>query len=171
MKKQNGLTLIEIVVAIGILALAMPGVMYYFLNWKSSLSEVRLRSLATQLAQDLMEEIASKKWDENRSQGPTTSPSTIGPDTGESRYTAGLSTSYDDVDDYNGLSESPPQNAQGVSLTTFSGFARSVQVIYVNSTDLDTSVTGPTNNKRIQVTVTWNGGSDSVQLVNVFSNR
>ncbi|MDP3979822.1 MAG: hypothetical protein Q8Q33_00250 [Chlamydiota bacterium] len=177
MKFKKGLTLIEVVVMITVLALALPGLAFFFFNWKSSLSEMRLRSLGSRLAYDLMEEIASKKWDENSTTGPLadgskTLPANLGPESGESRYSGGANT-FDDVDDYHGLSEIPLRDSQGAILSAFSGFTRTVSVTYVADTNLDAPVTSvpPTHYKRVVVTVSWEGGSQSVDIVNLFSNH
>ncbi|MBI1884656.1 MAG: type II secretion system protein [Chlamydiae bacterium] len=177
MDRKSGFTFIELVIVITVIALAFPTLLYYFFNVKASLDEFRLRSLAVQLAEDLMEEVASKKWDENRTQGPVvdsskTAAASLGPEAGESRSASGA-TRFDDVDDYNGLSESPPLDSQGSSIGGFSEFTRTAQVSYVNSSDLDTTVASspPPNYKRVSVTVSWSGSGNSVDVVDVFGNR
>lgn len=173
----SGFTLIEIVIVILLLGTALPGLMFYFFHWREGLSDTRLRSVAAQLCHDLMEEIASKKWDENKTSGPVgdaqkTPADSLGPEAGESRYASGVSGSFDDVDDYNGLSESPPKDSGGNDLTQFAPFVRSASVAYVDLDDLDAAVTAspPPNYKRVRVQVSWRSGSQHVEAVDVFSN-
>jgi MSHA pilin protein MshD len=116
-----------------------------------------------------MEEIRSKCWDETATtslpcNGPITPSAVLGPD-GEGRGV------FDDVDDYNGLVNTPPQDSQGNPLASYALYTRSVTVCYVNSGVLDTCVAGPTPYKRVLVTVAWGGAGDQVQLVTVFSNH
>lgn len=175
-KGASAFTLIECIVVLIVLGLVGVGILTYFFNARGT-GDIRLRALGVQLAQDLMEEISSKKWDENRTQGPVsdalkTLPAALGPEAGESRYNNGA-TAFDDMDDYNGLSETQIRDSQGTILTAFPGFTRTAQVFYVNPSDLDTSVVTvpPPNYKRVRVVVSWNGGADSTDDVGVFTNR
>ena len=65
-------------------------------------------------------------------------------------------TAFDDVDDYHGLSESPPKKRDGTSLTAYSGWTRSVNVGWVTGADLNLSSASDTSIKRITVTITRN---------------
>jgi hypothetical protein len=73
---------------------------------------------------------------------------TLGPDAGEMRGT------YDDVDDYDGLSQTPPQLRDGTALTEFTGWTRSVSVTFVNPDAPDVAASPADSQlKRIIVTV------------------
>ncbi len=61
------------------------------------------------------------------------------------------------MDDYNGWSESPPQFADGTAMPNLANWSRSVQVAFVNPTNLSQTSTTETGAKRITVTVTHNG--------------
>jgi len=102
------------------------------------------RARATWLAQSLMSEIMEK---------PYTDPSggtLLGLDLSE---VLTLRNSLDDVDDYDGITESPPRSADGANMTEFQGWTRSVAVTNVLSTDFRTASALDTNYKRITVTV------------------
>ncbi|MGH7408682.1 MAG: hypothetical protein ACREKF_11840, partial [Candidatus Methylomirabilales bacterium] len=101
------------------------------------------------LASNLMEEIRSKRWDENTGAASLTLVS----ESGETRAT------YDDVDDFNGplgvgLDESPPKDSQGANMSGYTGFRQQVSVCYVATDDLNTCLGSTSNYKKITVTVT-----------------
>jgi MSHA pilin protein MshD len=151
-----------------ILSVAVSGLMMSFIQGTGSSHQSQQRTTATTLAQDLMEEIHSKCWDETAAsvspcQGSVT-PSTVGSDSGESRAT------YDDVDDFQGLNNSTPKNSQGTSMASFTGYTQQVAVCYVDSTDLNTCKgSGTSNYKKIVVDILY-GSGDKSELVAVMVN-
>ncbi|MBU2437380.1 MAG: type II secretion system GspH family protein, partial [Candidatus Omnitrophica bacterium] len=94
--KKRAITLIEIIAVIVVLAIAIPTLSIMLVNasWSSARSEALAD--AAIYAQELMEEIKSKRFDENAS-----SPwsSTLGVDSAESSSDR---TTFDDVDDFVG---------------------------------------------------------------------
>jgi MSHA pilin protein MshD len=78
----------------------------------------------------------------------------FGREAGESTTTR---SGCDDVDDYNDLSESPPQNKDGTTISNYSGWSRSVAVVWVSTTDTTTASLVESKVKRITVTVRHNG--------------
>jgi len=170
LKNEQGMTLLEVILMIVVLSVGLTGVLVYFIQGVKNSSNSQISTVAAVLAQDLMEEIKSKCWDETSTTtspcGGTVTPSTIGADGGETRAT------YDDVDDYNGLSDSPPEDSQGNSMpAAFNDYTRSVSVCYVASSDLNTCTGGTSNYKKITVTVSWGSVGDNVQLVTVATNH
>jgi len=99
------------------------------------------------LAQDLMTEILQKAYEE-----PDDTP-TFGPEASES---TGSRTAFDDVDDYDGWSASPPQEKDGTEIPDLTAWERSVTVEYVAANHLTTVVGSDQGIKRITVTVTRN---------------
>ena len=70
-------------------------------------------------------------------------------------------SAYDDIDDYDGLSNSPPERINGTALSDYGGVTRSATVDNVLLTDPDPvtpEADGSTDFKRIRVTVAWTGG-------------
>lgn len=110
-RRIKGITLIEMVAVIVVLGISVPVLltMWSDVAWRSSRSEAMADAMF--YAQQLMEEIKSKTFDEN-----TESPwsASLGPNGGESY------PNYDDVDDFNGYSDSPATN-----------YSRSVVVDYI----------------------------------------
>ena len=157
-RDERGFTLIDLILVIVIVALAIPPMLTLFIQMLSGSTFAVTVSRANALAATLLEEIQSKKWDQS-----APPPSLIlGPETGESRAT------YTDVDDFNGLDESPPRDSQGAILAGFTGFRQQVSVCYVANTDFDTCIGGPTMYKKVTVTVTDPEGR-TAQLATVIA--
>ena len=76
--------------------------------------------------------------------------SALGAESGETR------ANYDDVDDYNGWTASPPELSDGTALS-LGGYTRSAKIIHVVFDDPTTESGSYTGMKRITVTVSKNG--------------
>lgn len=163
---KKGFTLIELVMIIVLLGIILPGIMLYFIQGVRDSSYSQRRTTAIFLADALMEEIKSKRWDESTSINVTCgNASAIGADA-EGR------ADYDDVDDFNGLNNNPLQNSQGNSMAAnYPGFAQQVTVAYVNPADLNTAVTPPpyTCYKRIEVRIVDTGANETIRLVSLMT--
>lgn len=158
-RDERGFTLVDLILVIIIVAIAIPPMLTLFIQAVSGSTFGVTVSRANALASTLREEIQSKKWDES-----APPPSLIlGPETGESRAT------FDDVDDFDGLDESPPRDSQGAILAGFTGFRQQVSVCYVANTDFDTCIGGPTMYKQVTVTVTGPEGR-ATQLATVIAS-
>ena len=169
--RRGGFTLIEIIMIIVVVSIAIPALLILIGGEAGRGVEPELRITATNVAQQLMDEIMTKCWDEDvvSVSGTCTDPMTIysdlGIDSGEDTTPPYDTSTYDDVDDY----------ASGVDAVTVGeiSYSRSVQVCYVPDTALNSipcvilGSTG-TNYKRIAVTVTR--GSTSVVLTTVMTN-
>ena len=140
LRRNQGFTLIEIVITIVILGFSATILIPFFSAITNSPDPV-LREQAISLGQAMMDEIMAKRWDENSPVGGgplntsesargTTSPAVVlGADAGEDRMT------YDDVDDYNNLpieSDGTFADQNGNSFT-MTGYTRKVEVRYIVS--------------------------------------
>ena len=172
---RQGFTLIDLVITIAVLAIAIPTLLTVAaqLGQRSIRSSTRLQ--ATHAGQALMEDILSLPFDEQANKNSHGNWSaTLGPDsatTGRNGATleqAGVRTTFDDVDDFNGFTES----LSGAS----AGYSRSVTVFYVDPADLNTPLTVPTplpdqwtpSYKRVVITVTPPVG-DPVRFVTIIT--
>ncbi|HEV2687913.1 MAG TPA: hypothetical protein VGV35_05140 [Bryobacteraceae bacterium] len=100
------------------------------------------------LARRLVSEIVQQKY-----QQPSATTTVLGPETGETRST------YNDVDDYAGYSDSPPVDSSGTAIAGYTGWSRSVEVKWADAaTLLPAAVQTETGVKRIVVTVTAPSG-------------
>ena len=146
---NRGVTLIEAVVAISVLAIAIPPLVGLFTEVASHDTGNTYQGVAVVYADSLMEEIVSKAYED-----PDEPSGSFGSE-------EALRSSYDDIDDYDGISNSPPQRLDGTTLADYGGFTRSVTVDNVTAADPDPTTPesdGSTDFKRIKVTVVWTGG-------------
>ncbi len=169
--RQSGFTLIELVITIVILGFSSM-ILLPFFNSISHSPDPLVRIRAVNLGQSLMDEILAKKWDNNTPAGggsiktsesdrgssvPATPSAGLGPEAGESRPI------FNDVDDYNGYSETDVFHDQDNNSFTLTGYQRSVQVRYIagNTATIDHNTPGLNNtsdSKLIVVTVTSSSG-------------
>jgi type II secretory pathway pseudopilin PulG len=120
MSNRKGLTLIEMVVMIAVMGIAIPALLRAWadLSWRSTQSEAIADG--TVFAQQLLEEIRAKRFDQ-RDTFPWTGSVSFGVDTGE---TAANSSTYTDIDDYAGSTDPAVRNPRGA-------FNRTVTVNYM----------------------------------------
>jgi type II secretory pathway pseudopilin PulG len=102
------------------------------------------RAVAAGLAEELMAEILQTKYSE-----PSGS-ATLGRDAGE---TAGLRSTFDDVDDYTGWNECPPKYRDGTKMADRDDLRQTVQVTWVVPTNLRQTSATDQGAKRIIVTI------------------
>ena len=151
--RRRGISLVEAVISMLIVAImavaALQTVGSSAVARQTQASQRRGPALASQL----MAEILPNHYSE-----PDETPQ-FGRETGESSLSR---SSYDDVDDYNGWSSSPPAANDATAMSDLSGWARSVTVQYVAPDNLTTVVGSDQGVKRITVTVTDPRGRESV---------
>jgi Tfp pilus assembly protein PilV len=117
------------------------------------------RELGVLLAQQLMSEILPQAYEE-----PDDMPA-FGRESAESPDSR---AAYDDIDDYDGWSASPPQDKTGNVLPNLDGWRRSVTVELTRPDDLTQKAASDQGLKRIIVTVACNE-VDAATLVAVRS--
>ncbi len=161
-KTAGGFTLLEILLSLAIFAVALPILSSLFSGGMKQPAIAREQAKAVFLAQELMEEILTQKWDENATPpGHTNIPSPIGTDSGEM---VSVRSGLDDIDDYDGLMDNPMHSADGVTLTAFQTFWSQVQVNYVGSDasnpdfEIFLGKNAGSEFKRVDVTVNWADG-------------
>ena len=131
----HGFSLVEVLIVLLLLSGGFIILLQALNTGKTMRAKSELLTIQAVLLNDKVQEIRSRKFDEN-----TTSPwsTTLGIESGE--------TFRDDLDDYHlfALSEYPNQTAFGCS----------VKVAYVQSSSgFHTAVTGPTDYKRIMIEI------------------
>jgi len=147
------MSLVESVMAIVIVS----GLLVVALN-AAGASRVGQRSLSERgvgqlLAAALMSEILAQPYKDAADTGSN------GPESGESN---GTRAGFDDVDDYQLWTESPPKNQDGSVIPDRIGWRRSVVVTYVEPDDLTHVRLGDGGAKRITVTVLFNSREAAV---------
>jgi PKD repeat protein len=115
--------------------------------------QVQMRqSRATALANDLLAEILHARYaDPTDELNWGTEPD----ESGSSRQ------SFDDVDDYDGWSASPPEMKDGTPIEGYDGWTREVVVRYADPTNPDVGTALDSGIKRIIVTVTGDTGEEA----------
>ena len=136
-RNQRGLTLIEMVITIVILAISLIAITSILSSGTGRSADITLELKSAALAQSYLDEILGKRFDENshpRGIPPCRSNCTLigsfGPD-GETR------DQFDDVDDYDGLDEGEGQlislqDASGLPRTGYDNFRVRVSVRYMD---------------------------------------
>ena len=132
-QQQAGFTLIETIIVIVLVGAMLAGMTSLFVTNVGNSYRPFLRQRALAVANAFLDEILHKRWNEatplgggcvNTASGSCSSGPgviAIGND-GESRAT------YDDIDDYHGLNQSPPQDSSGTDMPGYSGFTVNVTV-------------------------------------------
>jgi MSHA pilin protein MshD len=161
--EQRGVTLFELVLAIAVLSVALVGVMMTFSTTARGSGDAMVRQQAQLAAQAYLEEILLKKF--------------YDPDTNSvCPAKEGARSEFDNVCDYDGLSDTPPKNQLGGSTGLSADYTASVTVTRDATVDLNgltNTISGPPNDVirvlRVDVTVTGPGGT-SVKLTGYRTN-
>jgi hypothetical protein len=168
----KGLTFLEVVFALFILTVALLGFSQIFNTAQQSSGRANHEIIASNLAGGLMAEIMSKNFTD-----PET-PGSFGSEEGTNRY------DFDDVDDYDDWSESPPKTAgkpagggyldmDGTSGTpNYSNYSRTVIVKFgkIQGNDIvDVDDIEPTDYKKVTVTVSGPYGKD-ISIIELKTN-
>ena len=163
-RRQRGLSLIELVVFIVVLAIGVTGVAILFNQMTRSSVDPVVRKQALAIATSLMEEIELRAFTycdpDDPAVGSATSaagcaiPEALGPEPGETRY---ADPRFDNVNDYNGFSMSGGiRDVTNTLVPGLGGYAASVSVQPISAGELPgiptseglritVSVTGPAN--------------------------
>lgn len=121
------------------------------------------RGVAQLLAQELMTEIVQQTYLE------PTDPPIFGREAGELATSRDL---YDDVDDYDAWTASPPQNKDGTVIAGMTGWQRTVEVVWVrtNNLRLESASGEDSGVKRITVSVFDNNDVQVASLCGARTN-
>ncbi|MBN2590066.1 MAG: type II secretion system protein [Sedimentisphaerales bacterium] len=131
-KNKTGFTLIEVMIAVILVGLAIASLV----GANGAFSQANGAGTELSTAEFLLEQIK-----ELSAMLPVIDPSVVvpvpgttpfGPDTGETTLAA-----YDDLDDFDGASFSPPIDASRNTLSNFATFTQQVTVENVNPSDFD----------------------------------
>ncbi|MDD5492643.1 MAG: prepilin-type N-terminal cleavage/methylation domain-containing protein [bacterium] len=184
-KNKNGMTMVELMMAVAIILVVVVPLTKVLLNSMQGAMSFGDANKAVQLAQDLMEEIKQKKWDENEPAGGGQTPvgsysaQPLGRDGVETNPDTngdnGAKLTWDDIDDYNGLIETPPRDINNNIVPNAQKFTRRVTVQYVNVPNggaITVLGAGTTDYKQIIVNVDWRGriGGTPVTITTIRAN-
>jgi prepilin-type N-terminal cleavage/methylation domain-containing protein len=148
-RRHRAFSMVEVVVSAAIVGVMMVAALNTVAASKLGQQNTGDRGKGALLAQQLMAEILPQAYAD-----PEQPDQGIQIDSNESSYPR---TDYDDVDDYNGWTASPPENKDGTVIPNRSAWARSVTVVWANAADPTQTSVIETGIKRITVTVTRGG--------------
>ena len=138
----RGVTLIELVLSIVILGIALGTLVVGVAGETESRGALLERDRAIRLARSMMDEILAAAFED-----PDETAGSFGTE-------EGARSTYDDVDDYDGHSSTPPVDATSTAIPGASGFARSVLVWNVDEAlPSQARSDGSTGLKHIRVSV------------------
>lgn len=148
--RQRGVTLVELVISIVILAIAMTAVLNAFSISLTQSADPLWRNKSLKLAQLYLDEILAKNYDHATPLGgtpPVSSPGcgSLGSETGETRAT------YNDVDDYHGTNDNPPLSLIGSLDSSYAPYTVTVTVTCNGSA---VAASGNNHAKKVLVTIT-----------------
>ncbi|MDI1289672.1 MAG: prepilin-type N-terminal cleavage/methylation domain-containing protein [bacterium] len=148
---QRGFTLVEAIVSTVVVATMLVASLNAAGMAATSRAKVLWRVQGQQLASALMAELLTKPYED-----PEDTTLVLGLDSGES---AGDRTTFNDLDDFAGYQQQPPQGLDGQALMNESSWKWSVVVEWVNPSAPGSSALILTESgaKRIKVTVSRNG--------------
>jgi MSHA pilin protein MshD len=141
---RRGLTLIEVMASTMIVSMMAVATLNALGAATKSSDSIGNRAIAAGLADDLMAEIIQQPYSD-----PDGS-AVFGRESGES---ASPRSVFDDVDDYNGWTTSPPQYRDGTAIPDRTNWRQSVSITRVSPTSPTTTSGTDLGAKRIRVTV------------------
>ena len=164
---SRGFILIEASVTYVVLSLALVALVPIFVLTIRAAKGTERVVTAAQLAVELLEEVRLRRWDESTPRPPAriASPGAVGADAGEAPADK---RTFDDIDDFNGWTESPPADPLNQPLAGAAGYARSAAVRYVDAA-LNPAA-GTTDFKEVTVCVTG-PQLKPVCLATILTNR
>lgn len=156
-QRTKGVTLVELIITIVILSVALLGVVSMYSKAIERSANPLIYARSIELGQTFMDEILTKKYDEQTPVGGVPVATTLtaegdfGPDGSESRAT------YNDVDDYHGASYTSLELITGDALDQYVNYQVDISVSYIDEvqdSSLRTTASLSSNNmKRITIVV------------------
>jgi prepilin-type N-terminal cleavage/methylation domain-containing protein len=159
--RRRGFSLLEAIIAVVLVGVVLLAAFHVLGGTTKSAHLSAQRGTGLLLAEELMAEVLPLAYAD-----PDQTP-VFGPETGE---TVTGRNAFDDVDDYAGWETSPPRQRDGTILTGYTGWKRTVNVVWAdpNSPDSDLGYDGGA--KRITVAA-WFDGKPMATLVALRTDR
>lgn len=136
-RSQSGATLVELIIAIVILGIALVPLTMTLSFSASHSADSMIEVKVIELGQAYIEEILSKRYDDNTVQGGAPACSlaglpcgAIGAESGESRAL------FDDVDDYHDVDDQPPLDSLGSPRSGYDRFRVEIEVSYASAAEV-----------------------------------
>ncbi|QQR81215.1 MAG: prepilin-type N-terminal cleavage/methylation domain-containing protein [Deltaproteobacteria bacterium] len=126
---QKGFSLVELILTITLMTIGLPAIMHLFAETIMTSAKLVVQPTSADLANELMEEIKSRKFDERTAKTNGNWSTIMGTDSGET-----TKAQFDDVDDFNGYTQ---------SFSGYTGYSATVSVGYVSSANINSLLTIP----------------------------
>lgn len=144
---RRGLSLIEVALSILILSFIAVAAARTVASARAADQLAVDRLQAQQLAEELLSRVMVHPYEDP-------SPGLLGLELGE---TLGTTSTYDDIDDWDGYGENPVKDAAGTNISGLSAWSRRVNISWVESTNFTRGSLTETGCKRVTVQVRKNG--------------
>jgi len=167
-RPQSGISLIEVIVFIVIVSVGVAGLMSVLNSSVLHGADPMLRKQALAVAEALLEEVESMPFTDCDPNGydPVAGTCTLaegmGPEPGEVR--GSLATPFDNVNDYNNFNLPGGGTDIGGSVVVPAGYSAKVSVTQDAAFGATGAFLPAADALRISVTVSYNGGGDSITL-------
>ncbi|MEJ6003521.1 type IV pilus modification PilV family protein [Paucibacter soli] len=167
--RQQGLTLVELIVFMVVVSAALAGVLQIFVQAGAKSADPMIRRQALAIAESLLQEVQLMPFtfcdpdDPNVDQAANsadcpTQPESIGPEPGETRYSS--SKPFDNVNDYQGFNMSGIRDISDTAIAGLEAYSASVTVAAAALGSI-----GAGSGDALQITVTVNGpGGETISL-------
>ena len=153
MKRQQGLTMIEMIITMVVISIALVASLSSFSLIGGRSADAMIQTKSLDLAQLYLDEILAQHFDESTGNGGT--PPYTGlcriTDDGESR------SDYDDVDDYDAINNEQPALIDSSLSTLYGGYTVSVSVSCDGTVGANAE-----GSKRVQISITDPAGDTSI---------
>ena len=159
----RGFSLVEMIVTILIISIATVGISSSLAFGLRHQSDGIWRTKAVALAEAYSEEISARRYDENTPNGgvPACSPTTTSCSSAANFDDGEARGDFDDVDDYNGISDLPPQDAFGAPRPGYNNYRVSVSVAYASAAQVTAlGLADASDAKIVTISVTPPGQAD-----------
>lgn len=144
---RRAFTIVEAVISMLVASIMLTGALRAVVMSRKTQVSAERRACARVLADELLDQITRLAYTDPAL--PTLAP---GP---EGTEAVSGKAAFNDIDDFNGLTESPPTDRAGTKLTQFAGWTRSVSVAWVDPTNPALVSLTETGAKRITVNVSF----------------
>ena len=146
--KYTGFSYVEVMLSVIIVSVLVVSGLRLFANIGSGKNVTTDQNSAADLAIKMIEEIKDQYYKD-----PDTETGQLGPEAGEN---TSARSDFDDIDDYNNFSESPPHDRDGLELPQYADFTRSVTVRYVCDDDFTKTAEYDEGFKEVVITINRN---------------
>jgi len=153
--QSGGFSYIEVLLASVIMSVLLVSGLKLFANLGRSQQATVSREEAGFLVINMFEEIKRQAYKD-----PTATDDTLGREAGE---IATSRTNYNDIDDYQNWSATPPEDQAGQPYDQYSHLARSVSIQYVMANDFSQPAATDEGLKEITITISRSPSNETVE--------